>query len=530
MRVISILVKSDSIVFNSEKIKIDKFSCVNTNKFYDNKTYYTRQYIKSHKNKIIDLLSSVSVDKVVYNNYDSFLLLSSFINYSHIVFNVKKALPLKVINVLIKSKINSLECYFMPSDYVHLFSKRNVSIKFNNDSSFTPEFVFHNDLKNLKGIYYKKIINFYDEEEVKNNLESFLKVNHSLKLIYLYFYSNDSISYIVDTLNNMGLLDIDIFIYQNESVQDSLVSNVNYLRKVNKKYSKNGNREIKIIYSNEFFNNNIFKELTINGLKFAMVVIIYVSVIMIFYNEYHEYVALINLRKLENSLNEEVSFIDSIDEINDAEVNEPVIQNTDDTEETSKIYVNQYANIPVTFDKLLSINSDVKGWLSVNNTKINYPVTQYSDNSFYLHHDIYSKEIMTGWVFMDYRNNAVDLDQNTIIYGHNLLSGYMFGELYKTTYSGWYTNPYNQIITFNTVDTNMKWKIFSIYKTDYTTDYLTTNFYNDENFMNFISMLKDRSIYNFNVDINSNDKILTLSTCSGSNNRRLVVHAVLIDK
>ena len=128
---------------------------------------------------------------------------------------------------------------------------------------------------------------------------------------------------------------------------------------------------------------------------------------------------------------------------------------------------------------------------------------------------------------MDSRNNSKELDQNTIIYGHNLISGYMFGDLKSTTDYSWYTNPVNQVITFNTLDKEMKWKIFSIYRVDYTTDYLTTNFYNDEQYMDFINMIKGRSIYDFGVSVNPNDKIITLSTCSG-HTRRLVIHAKLI--
>ena len=104
----------------------------------------------------------------------------------------------------------------------------------------------------------------------------------------------------------------------------------------------------------------------------------------------------------------------------------------------------------------------------------------------------------------------------------------MFGDLTFATSRWWYTNPQNQIITFNTLDKEMKWRIFSVYRTDYTTDYLKTNFYNDEQFMEFVNLIKGRSINDFNVNVKPGDKILTLSTCTGSNNRRLVIHAVLI--
>ena len=73
----------------------------------------------------------------------------------------------------------------------------------------------------------------------------------------------------------------------------------------------------------------------------------------------------------------------------------------------------------------------------------------------------------------------------------------------------------------------MKFEIFSIYKIPKTSDYLETDFDNNNEFLDFIKLIKDRSIHNFNVNINENDKIITLSTCTG-NNSRLVVHGKLI--
>ena len=131
---------------------------------------------------------------------------------------------------------------------------------------------------------------------------------------------------------------------------------------------------------------------------------------------------------------------------------------------------------------------------------------------------------------MDYRNNSMNLHKNTIIYGHNMYySGVMFGTLYKTANKDWYTNPENQIITFNTLYENMKFQIFSIYRVPKTNDYLKVYFKDDNDFLDFISLVQNRSIYNFNVTVTKDDKILTLSTCSNNGTKRLVIHAKLID-
>ena len=132
-------------------------------------------------------------------------------------------------------------------------------------------------------------------------------------------------------------------------------------------------------------------------------------------------------------------------------------------------------------------------------------------------------------IFMDYRNNIDTLSNNTIIYGHSNTRGdIMFGSLRYVLKESWYKNTDNQIITFNTVNSKMNWQIFSIYIIDPVSDYLYTRFQNDEKYLEFLNMIKDRSIYNFNVGLSPDDKVLTLSTCSNHGTKRLVVHAKLI--
>lgn len=76
----------------------------------------------------------------------------------------------------------------------------------------------------------------------------------------------------------------------------------------------------------------------------------------------------------------------------------------------------------------------------------------------------------------------------------------------------------------------MRFKIFSIYRVPKTNDYIKVFFKDDNDFLSFIDMITKRSIYNFNVPVNADDKILTLSTCSNNGTKRLVIHAVLIDE
>ena len=190
-----------------------------------------------------------------------------------------------------------------------------------------------------------------------------------------------------------------------------------------------------------------------------------------------------------------------------------------------------YTNYSHVIDELIKINPDTVGWLTVNNSKINYPVVQNKDNNtYYLDRDFKKYKNTMGWIFMDYRNDPVDLNENTIIYGHNIpVGGIMFGSLKNSQSPSWYKNEANQIITFNTKSGDKQWKIFSSYKINVTEDYLVTTFNGDEEYQAFIDMIKSRSIYDFNTPVTTDDKILTLSTCA-TTNTRIVVHAVLITK
>ena len=130
---------------------------------------------------------------------------------------------------------------------------------------------------------------------------------------------------------------------------------------------------------------------------------------------------------------------------------------------------------------------------------------------------------------MDYRNNKDTLNSNTIIYGHNIRGGIMFGGINSMFSKSYLAKEQNNYIIFNTANANMKWKIFSMYKIPETLDYLKNEFNTKDEYRDFLNMIKSRSQFQFNVDVNENNKILTLSTCY-NNSTRDVVHAVLVEE
>lgn len=183
--------------------------------------------------------------------------------------------------------------------------------------------------------------------------------------------------------------------------------------------------------------------------------------------------------------------------------------------------------LEVNFDNLKKINSDTVGWIKVNGTKINYPFVHTSDNEYYLKHTFDKTSNKKGWVFLDFRNDIENLSSNNILYAHGLVNNQMFGSLRKTIKPSWYNNKSNHIITIATPSGTKHFEIFSSYTILPKSYYITTNFESDDEFKAFISTIKERSVYNYNVDVSTNDKILTLSSCY-DNEKRMVLHAKFI--
>lgn len=191
----------------------------------------------------------------------------------------------------------------------------------------------------------------------------------------------------------------------------------------------------------------------------------------------------------------------------------------------------KYADISymsVDFKDLIDKNNETVGWIKVNNTNVNYSIVQHDDNEYYLKHDFYKKSNINGWVYADYRADFEYFGSNTIIYAHNMTDRSMFGSLVWCLKESWYKNEDNQYIKLSTPKSNTVWKIFSIYTIKPEVYYLKTYFESDEEHEIFVETIKNRSIYNFNEDVSSNDKILTLSTCTDDGNKRIVIHAKMI--
>lgn len=179
----------------------------------------------------------------------------------------------------------------------------------------------------------------------------------------------------------------------------------------------------------------------------------------------------------------------------------------------------------IDFDKLKELNSDTVAYLKVNNTNIDYVVVQSKDNDYYLSHNFEKKNNKSGWIFMDYNNKNDGTDKNIVIYGHNTVDKSMFGSLKNVLNSDWYKNKDNYIVILATPESTDEYQVFSTYKIDNEEYYINTNFNSNAEFNKFIKTIKSRSNYNYGVEVNETDQILTLSTCSNQGKKRVVLHA-----
>lgn len=170
---------------------------------------------------------------------------------------------------------------------------------------------------------------------------------------------------------------------------------------------------------------------------------------------------------------------------------------------------------------------DYRGWIKINNTNIDYSIVQGKDNSFYLDKDINKNYLSSGSIFMNYLNNGFN-DENTILFGHHMRNKTMFAQLEKYKEKEFFQND-NDIKIEVENDKVLTYKVFSVYVTDANDNYIKTNFDNKSEYKEFLDKIKNKSIYKSDINVDENDKIITLSTCSYEfDDARMVVHGKLL--
>ena len=536
---LSFKLSGNNIIISKIKRNVEQKSLNNTNVINLKELKFSYSYILENLELVSSFLNVTiiksNIDTVIISTNDiapiSLKLINTWEHIKNITFKEDKSINMDIFMLILDNKyIESIDCFKMPTYLIErLDVNKKVIVNVRNKLESTSKFMKLNSLNSFSDIYYKKYIiitNDTDYEDIK----TFINLNSKLKAIKIIKYSNELITLILNELITNRKNNIRIEIEEKDNDLKTIYNSVNYLKKINKDYIEENNITFKLNYSENYKKNNLFKEINFKMFSAIIIFIIGVGLVTLMLDYYVQFK---DNNKIEKELIDINKIIDNASSNNSVDGNVTDVDFIDDREEettTKKVGSSYssayYINYSQIFDELLKKNSDTVGYLSVNNTKINYPVVQASTNSYYLNRDFNKRKNSMGWIFMDYRNDAKELNKNTIIYGHNIKQGIMFGTLKYALNSSWYKKESNQVITFNTPTKNMKWRIFSIYRIPATEDYLKTEFESDEEYMEFLNMLKNRSINNFNVELNESSKILTLSTCF-SHTTRHVVHAVL---
>lgn len=197
-----------------------------------------------------------------------------------------------------------------------------------------------------------------------------------------------------------------------------------------------------------------------------------------------------------------------------------------------EIEITEEQSDEINFQELININSDFVGWIKIENTNINYPIVQGTNNTYYLKHSFYKEYNNAGSIYMDATANSDLTSQNTFIYGHYTSNGSMFGELGKYMKQTFY-NEHKDIYIY-TPENNYKLEVFSVHVDKASSKSYQMNFTSEESFKEYIDLMKSYSVVKSDVEIDyTKDRIVTLYSCSHERGHakddRYFIHAKLIN-
>lgn len=170
------------------------------------------------------------------------------------------------------------------------------------------------------------------------------------------------------------------------------------------------------------------------------------------------------------------------------------------------------------YAELIQQNPEMVGWISIDDTGINYPVVQ-KDNTYYLTHGFDQSNNTNGSIFMDERCSIVSPTINTIIYGHNMKSGMMFGGLKNYLQAGYLES--HKYIQFNTIYEKRTYEIVAVCLSEVQYqdedayryyDFITST--SAQDLQDFVENVDTLAVYGNADGLTQQDKLLTLSTCN----------------
>lgn len=187
------------------------------------------------------------------------------------------------------------------------------------------------------------------------------------------------------------------------------------------------------------------------------------------------------------------------------------------------------------YQTLYNKNKKLIGWLKIDDTNIDYPVMQTSNNEYYLDHNYNQEYDKNGSLFLDADCDVVHRSTNLIIYGHHMKSGKMFGNLNKYSSESYYKD--HSKIQFDTIYEKGTYEVMYVFRSRiYNEDEVVFKYYqflnavSEQEFNSNMQEMKELSMYDTGVTASYGDSLLTLSTCDNSEeDGRFVVVAKKIE-
>lgn len=183
------------------------------------------------------------------------------------------------------------------------------------------------------------------------------------------------------------------------------------------------------------------------------------------------------------------------------------------------------------YKNLLNKNKRLIGWVKIDDTNIDYPVMQTTDNEYYLDHNLNQEYDKNGSIFMDKDCDVLKPSTNLILYGHHMKSGQMFGGLSLYSDQSYYEK--HPCIQFDTIYEKGLYEIMYVFRSRvYSEDEIVFKYYqfidaqSEQEFDSYMNDMEEMSLYDTGVTAQYGDRLLTLSTCDyQEKNGRFVVVA-----
>ena len=504
-------IKDKSLILTYNYQKEQEENLLKTNVLKKDKIIFSSEYIEKNGHTvgrfINEAVKHYNIEKIIITKLDMLKTLEKVLDTIEMIDTLyisdEENFTYEAYEIIVRlNKFKKVNCYSIPTYMIELFDKKNIKVESRAEILFTSNFFEENNLVSYSKIYYNtslKIAPPFTEQDQKD-FETFCKINRYLRVIHFNACSVQSIEKLAKILIKNKIKNIQLIVHDNIN-RKTLIDPLKKIKKILLKYQL----YIELQYTEEYVNKNYSKQLILATLITCSFMALIIAGGSLMY-------VLINNKISEKNVNE-------ISELIQRKIAQDNLTGSNEKNEDGKL--SRMAS-------LLELNNDTIGWITVPGTNIDYPVVQKDNNDYYLTHNFNNQFDYNGWVFLNYKNNAKDLDPNTIIFAHNRYdSGVMFGTLSRVTKKEWYNQSENIKIYFNTLYEEYEWQVFSIYEIPVTDDYLKTSFSSTTEYQDFINMIRERSIFQSDVKVDFSDKILTLSTCQDINSR-LVVHAVKV--